>query len=371
MLASPLRAYRVTGAPSQRLRSARGTAAAGSTLAPAACTRSASQQVGGDHADRARLADRRRAAARSRRRLSRDAGAARARPRSTVERIGGDGGCSNTTVTSSPLRGGPALEHVDEPDHRRVPVPPPRVRTRPDHVHPVDEPAHRASKPTVSTLTPSARRTAAARRAARLAPAILLECCMRCGSRASRRGDIVEVDHNGRRFHAIVTGPAPGGLALQPTDRRVNHYIVPQPRGHRPLGQARAAARDERAAAPVAAPAADRSRAGRARPVPAVTRRSARARRNVDNCLHGRHRSRRWTRATGGSNARSCCSCSPTDSRRRCRGDSSRPSLEADSAALERALDRLSRAGVVELVGIDARASRAARRIDELGLIGV
>lgn len=45
--------------------------------------------------------------------------------------------------------------------------------------------------------------------------------------------------------------------------------------------------------------------------------------------------------------------------------------LEADSAALERALDRLSRAGVVELVGIDARASRAARRIDELGLIGV
>jgi DNA-binding MarR family transcriptional regulator len=45
--------------------------------------------------------------------------------------------------------------------------------------------------------------------------------------------------------------------------------------------------------------------------------------------------------------------------------------LEADSAALEGALDRLSRAGVVELVGIDARASRAARRIDELGLIGV
>jgi hypothetical protein len=37
-------------------------------------------------------------------------------------------------------------------------------------------------------------------------------------------GDIVEVDHKGRRFHALVTGPAPGGLALQPTDRRVNHY---------------------------------------------------------------------------------------------------------------------------------------------------
>ena len=37
-------------------------------------------------------------------------------------------------------------------------------------------------------------------------------------------GDIVEVDYKGRRFHAIVTGPAPGGLALQPTDRRINHY---------------------------------------------------------------------------------------------------------------------------------------------------
>jgi hypothetical protein len=37
-------------------------------------------------------------------------------------------------------------------------------------------------------------------------------------------GDIVEVDHNGRRFHAIVTGPAPGGVALQPLDRRVNYY---------------------------------------------------------------------------------------------------------------------------------------------------
>jgi hypothetical protein len=37
-------------------------------------------------------------------------------------------------------------------------------------------------------------------------------------------GDIVEVDHNGRRFHAIVTAPAPGGLAVAPLDRRVNHY---------------------------------------------------------------------------------------------------------------------------------------------------
>jgi hypothetical protein len=37
-------------------------------------------------------------------------------------------------------------------------------------------------------------------------------------------GNIVEVDHKGRRFYALVTSPAPGGLALQPTDRRVNHY---------------------------------------------------------------------------------------------------------------------------------------------------
>jgi hypothetical protein len=37
-------------------------------------------------------------------------------------------------------------------------------------------------------------------------------------------GDVVEVDHKGRRFHAIVTGSTPGGLALRPMDRRVNHY---------------------------------------------------------------------------------------------------------------------------------------------------
>ena len=39
------------------------------------------------------------------------------------------------------------------------------------------------------------------------------------------RGDIVEVSHrSGRRFHPLVTGSAPGGLALQPLDRRVNYY---------------------------------------------------------------------------------------------------------------------------------------------------
>lgn len=36
-------------------------------------------------------------------------------------------------------------------------------------------------------------------------------------------GDIVEVDRLGRRFHAIVTGSAPGGLALQPLDRKVSY----------------------------------------------------------------------------------------------------------------------------------------------------
>ncbi len=39
-----------------------------------------------------------------------------------------------------------------------------------------------------------------------------------------RAGDIVEVDHKGRRFHAVVVGAAPGGLALAPTDRRINYY---------------------------------------------------------------------------------------------------------------------------------------------------
>jgi hypothetical protein len=39
-----------------------------------------------------------------------------------------------------------------------------------------------------------------------------------------KTGHIVEVDRLGRRFHAIVTGPVPGGLALQPLDRRVNYY---------------------------------------------------------------------------------------------------------------------------------------------------
>jgi hypothetical protein len=37
-------------------------------------------------------------------------------------------------------------------------------------------------------------------------------------------GDIVEVDRLGRRFHALVTGNAQGGLTVQPFDRRVTYH---------------------------------------------------------------------------------------------------------------------------------------------------
>jgi hypothetical protein len=36
-------------------------------------------------------------------------------------------------------------------------------------------------------------------------------------------GDIVEVDRLGRRFHALVTGKASGGLSIQPLDRRTTY----------------------------------------------------------------------------------------------------------------------------------------------------
>jgi hypothetical protein len=36
-------------------------------------------------------------------------------------------------------------------------------------------------------------------------------------------GDIVEVDRLGRRFHALVTGNTPDGLAVQPLDRRISY----------------------------------------------------------------------------------------------------------------------------------------------------
>jgi hypothetical protein len=37
-------------------------------------------------------------------------------------------------------------------------------------------------------------------------------------------GDIVEVDHHGRHFYALVTSSQRGGLALAPLDRRVNYH---------------------------------------------------------------------------------------------------------------------------------------------------
>jgi hypothetical protein len=36
-------------------------------------------------------------------------------------------------------------------------------------------------------------------------------------------GDIVEVDRLGRRFHALVSRTAPGGLGIQPLDRKVTY----------------------------------------------------------------------------------------------------------------------------------------------------
>lgn len=45
--------------------------------------------------------------------------------------------------------------------------------------------------------------------------------------------DIVEVDRLGRRFHALVTGNAAGGLAIQPLDRRVTYRTC---RAHEVVG---------------------------------------------------------------------------------------------------------------------------------------
>jgi hypothetical protein len=36
-------------------------------------------------------------------------------------------------------------------------------------------------------------------------------------------GDIVEVDRLGRRFHALVSGNAPDGLAIHPLDRKITY----------------------------------------------------------------------------------------------------------------------------------------------------
>jgi hypothetical protein len=46
-------------------------------------------------------------------------------------------------------------------------------------------------------------------------------------------GDIVEIDRLGRRFHALVTASAPGGLTIQPLDRRVTDRSA---RAHDVLG---------------------------------------------------------------------------------------------------------------------------------------
>jgi hypothetical protein len=104
----------------------------------------------------------------------------------TLERIGGAGGCSKTTVTSAPAARRPALEHVHQPRHRRVAVLPPRIRARADHVHPVHEPAHcapslrhlrrscwsspRASRPTLPAPPSAASGPAAAASSRRSSP---------------------------------------------------------------------------------------------------------------------------------------------------------------------------------------------------------
>jgi hypothetical protein len=44
---------------------------------------------------------------------------------------------------------------------------------------------------------------------------------------------MVEIDRKGRRFHALVTGTTPGGLALQPLDRRIAYYSC---RSHEVIG---------------------------------------------------------------------------------------------------------------------------------------
>jgi hypothetical protein len=36
-------------------------------------------------------------------------------------------------------------------------------------------------------------------------------------------GDIIEVDRLGRRFHALVSANAPGGLSIQPLDRKISY----------------------------------------------------------------------------------------------------------------------------------------------------
>ena len=99
--------------------------------------------VGGDHAHERRAAAR----ARSRRTISSSAASRRGlgawATSITVERIGGRGLALEDDHDVLALGRGPALEQVDEVQHRRIAIAPPAVRPGADHVHPVDVPAHR------------------------------------------------------------------------------------------------------------------------------------------------------------------------------------------------------------------------------------
>jgi hypothetical protein len=68
-----------------------------------------------------------------------------------------------------------------------------------------------------------------------------------------RPGDIVEVNRVGRRFHAMVTGSAEGGLSIEPLDRRVTYRAC---RAHEVLGHwAKRGRRRARSGAPEPTPA--------------------------------------------------------------------------------------------------------------------
>ena len=66
-----------------------------------------------------------------------------------------------------------------------------------------------------------------------------------------RAGDIVEVDRLGRRFHAVVSESAPGGLAILPLDRRITYRSC---RAHEVVGHWVKRGRPRATAEPVDAP---------------------------------------------------------------------------------------------------------------------
>ena len=119
---------------------------AGSTDAPAARARSASQRS--EVTTRTAPGS---GSASSRRTISSSAESRRGRgawaTSMTVERIGGRRRLLEHHGHVASRRGGPALEHVDEPHHRAVAVVPPLVRARADHVHPVHDPSHGSAEP--------------------------------------------------------------------------------------------------------------------------------------------------------------------------------------------------------------------------------